>query len=235
MLRVVHRLQRMPADAARRCISQARQHPVARQSIEYPDWYMRRWHCLPEGYLSRRSTRLYDQTFRRIYAGFREQSYYHAVRAAVPTTTSAAILEIGCGTGRLLTALRSAEPWVHLAGADLSPFMVEAAARNSGLSVRSPNPGRAESEPVGLVHADARFLPWEDETFDVVAAAHVIGHVPRTAAAEILAEARRVLRPGGRIVLAEHRWHRLPMDSTSVIRTVEAAAGAVRILTVGRA
>lgn len=234
MLRVLHRLQRMPADAARRCISQARQHPAARPSIEYPDWYLKRWHCLPEGYLSRRSTKLYDQTFRRIYAGFREQPYYRAVRDALPPGPSAAVLEIGCGTGRLLSVMRAAAPGVRVAGADLSPFMLEAAARNSGLGINTPGSGVAGTEPTGLVHADARFLPWDDATFDVVAAAHVLGHVPRTAAAEILSEAWRVLRPGGRIVVAEHRWHRLPIDGASLLRRNETAAGAVRMLTLAR-
>lgn len=217
-----------------RCLSQARQHPVARQTVDYPEWYLQRWHCLPEGYLSRRSTKIYDQTFRLVYAGFREQSYHRAVRNALPPASTAAVLEIGCGTGRLLTTLRRAAPWARLAGADLSPFMLEAAAKNSGLPVHCPAPGIARTEPAGLVHADARFLPWEDGTFDVVAAAHVLGHVPAPAATEILDEAWRVLRPGGRMVVAEHRWHRLPIHDARVLVRGVAAGGVVRLLTLAR-
>ncbi|MEZ4482160.1 MAG: class I SAM-dependent methyltransferase [Dehalococcoidia bacterium] len=234
MLGALHRLQRMPSDVARRCLWQAQHHPFARPTVDYPDWYLQRWHCLPEGYLSRRSAELYDQTFRRIYAGFRERAVFGAVRAALPGATDAAVLEIGCGTGRLLTALRSAMPRVSVAGADLSPFMVEAAARNSGLQIRTLHPGEVATEPAGIVHADARRLPWQDGQFDVVAASHLIGHVPMSAAAEIIAEAWRVLRPGGRIVVAEHRWHRLPLDGATVVGQGETAGGTVRFLTLQR-
>ena len=125
-------------------------------------------------------------------------------------------------------------PRVSVAGADLSPFMVEAAARNSGLQIRTLHPGEVATEPAGIVHADARRLPWQDGQFDVVAASHLIGHVPMSAAAEIIAEAWRVLRPGGRIVVAEHRWHRLPLDGATVVGQGETAGGTVRFLTLQR-
>ncbi len=49
--------------------------------------------------------------------------------------------------------------------------------------------------------ADARALPYEDETFDAAYLVTVLGEIPDQAAA--LREIRRVLKPGGRVVVGE--------------------------------
>lgn len=64
-------------------------------------------------------------------------------------------------------------------------------------------PGTAGSE-AGVVctatrRGDMADLPWGDETFDAVVARHVVEHSPDTLA--VLREWRRVLRPGGRLVV----------------------------------
>jgi demethylmenaquinone methyltransferase/2-methoxy-6-polyprenyl-1,4-benzoquinol methylase len=68
---------------------------------------------------------------------------------------------------------------------------------------------------VELHRSDVRKLPFEDASFDVVTCAYVLDILPWTEIAEALAEVRRVLRPGGRLVVAnaaraERRRHRLP-------------------------
>lgn len=51
--------------------------------------------------------------------------------------------------------------------------------------------------------ADARELPFDDDSFETVVGRRFLHHVPAADRAEMLAEARRVLAPGGRVVLLE--------------------------------
>ncbi|HET7046251.1 MAG TPA: methyltransferase domain-containing protein [Gaiellaceae bacterium] len=103
------------------------------------------------------------------------------------------VLEVGCGPGDLWRANLDRLPDVALTLADLSPGMIDAAREAVGV--------RAE-----YAVADAQELPLPDGSFDLVVANHMLYHVPDRPRA--LAELRRVLRPGGRLVAttngAEH-------------------------------
>jgi ubiquinone/menaquinone biosynthesis C-methylase UbiE len=99
-------------------------------------------------------------------------------------------LEIGAGTGFFSLNLRQAGVLDEVEVTDLSPGMVEAAKRNAerlGFTIE----GRV---------ADAEKLPYEDDAFDVVVGHAVIHHVPDVELA--FREMLRVLRPGGRFVIA---------------------------------
>ena len=99
-------------------------------------------------------------------------------------------LEIGAGTGFFSLNLRQAGVLSEVAVTDLSPGMVSAAQRNAaalGFTVD----GRV---------ADAERLPFDDASFDVVVGHAVIHHVPDVELA--FREVLRVLRPGGRFVIA---------------------------------
>ena len=91
-------------------------------------------------------------------------------------------LEVGCGEGHLLTALRGANPQARFAGVDLSPAMVTRA-RERGFPFTAVASGNA--------------LPFRDESFAaVVAGTWVFRYLDRQRA---IREAFRVLRPGGRL------------------------------------
>lgn len=102
----------------------------------------------------------------------------------IPWPEHGDVLEVGCGTGLL---------WPHvtvplrLTLTDLSPGMVaeateRVAARDNIILVR------AEAADIGT-------LPFDDASFDLVIANHMLYHVPDLAQA--VRELRRVLRPGG--------------------------------------
>ncbi len=95
------------------------------------------------------------------------------------------MLDIGCGDGRLLEAFsrRGAE----VVGIDADPAMVEAAILNVPLCT--------------VLQGDARALPFPEATFDCGAMVTVLCHLGEPDKA--LAEARRVLKPGGRLLLGE--------------------------------
>jgi ubiquinone/menaquinone biosynthesis C-methylase UbiE len=188
-------LKSLPAARKDECLADAAISPMALAGIEYPEWYLHRWHFLPEGYLSRRSAALYDTVIRRVYNLASEARLHAALARAMARRQPRDILEIGCGPGNALLAIRNALSAARLVGMDLSPFLLELARD------RLPE-GAAE-----LVHGDVRHLPWPDGYFDAVVSQHVLGHLPREAAARAWDEADRVLRPGGRLYLLEHGWH----------------------------
>ena len=94
------------------------------------------------------------------------------------------LLEIGCGEGSNLFHLRSTEAVCF--GVDFSTAKVAFAHRATGIHAAA---------------ADAAALPFASSSFDAVLIRDLLHHLPDPAAA--LAEARRVLRPGGGLTLIE--------------------------------
>ncbi|WP_200304949.1 class I SAM-dependent methyltransferase [Streptomyces adelaidensis] len=98
------------------------------------------------------------------------------------------VLDAGCGTGRALPPLRTVVgPSGVVLGADLTPAMLEAAARA----------GRERDGQ--LLVADVSRLPLRTESLDAVFAAGLIAHLPNPA--ENLRELARVVRQGGTLAL----------------------------------
>ncbi len=98
------------------------------------------------------------------------------------------VLDAGCGTGRALPPLREAVgPTGVVLGADLTPAMLEAAARA----------GRDRAGQ--LLLTDVSRLPLRAESLHAVFAAGLIAHLPNPA--ENLRELARVVRPGGVLAL----------------------------------
>lgn len=98
------------------------------------------------------------------------------------------LLDIGCGTGVLLEAVRRHQPDAVLAGIDISPGMIEMARKKLG----------SDAE---LTVADVEWMPFETASFDVVVSTSSFHYWPSPSIG--LAEARRILRPGGRLVITD--------------------------------
>jgi ubiquinone/menaquinone biosynthesis C-methylase UbiE len=98
----------------------------------------------------------------------------------------------------LLASIRSRAPGAELHGVDLTPQMLARARRRLG-------PG------VTLRQASARSLPYPDDHFDAVASSSMLHYLAADAPLAVR-EWRRVLRPGGRLVVtdwcADHRGTR---------------------------
>jgi ubiquinone/menaquinone biosynthesis C-methylase UbiE len=121
---------------------------------------------------------------------------YGQFLAAKLTSPPVRILEIACGTGRLTQELTGLFPTATIVATDISPDMLAFSRR------KIPGTGNIVYEL-----ADAQDLAYPDASFDVVVAAFVIMIVPDKHKA--LAEARRVLAPGGKLVFSV--WSKAPM------------------------
>lgn len=114
-----------------------------------------------------------------------EDVYYYAERWKQKGFKS--VLDLGCGIGRhtLLFAQRGFE----VSGLDLSSFGVE----KTGQRLRQH--GLTAELRVGDIHE----LPYADNSFDALLAYHVISHTDSIGIRKILAELRRVVKPGGEL------------------------------------
>jgi ubiquinone/menaquinone biosynthesis C-methylase UbiE len=105
-----------------------------------------------------------------------------------------ALLDVGCGTGGVTIPARP-----HLgehgsaAGIDPSPEMITIARR------KAQRAGLEIDFRVGAIES----LPFPDQTFDVVTASLMMHHLPKPLQVKGLAEVWRVLKPGGRILIAD--------------------------------
>ncbi|MEE8331426.1 MAG: bifunctional 2-polyprenyl-6-hydroxyphenol methylase/3-demethylubiquinol 3-O-methyltransferase UbiG [Acidimicrobiia bacterium] len=105
--------------------------------------------------------------------------YIERVLARHDTPAGAAVLDIGCGGGLLAEAI--ADLGFPVTGIDRSQASVAA--------------GHDRARNVRYVVGDAGRLPFADDSFDVVTAMEVLEHVADPAA--VVAEAGRILKPGG--------------------------------------
>ena len=127
-------------------------------------------------------------------------------------------LEVGCGTGFVLSGLRSAFPSADLSGSEIFA---------AGLRFAADRVPTAR-----LYQMDARSIPFRDE-FDVVGAFDVIEHIEQDAV--VITEIGGALRPGGVLLLTvpqhpalwspqdDHAFHVRRYTQTGLRRRIEAA------------
>ena len=109
-------------------------------------------------------------------------------------------LDLGCGRGAVLIAVAGRLPSGHATGADLW--------RSVDQSGNSPDVTASNAAAAGvrvsLDTADMTSLPYPDESFDLVVSSMAIHNIhPAAGRLTAVDEALRVLRPGGRLVIAD--------------------------------
>ncbi len=140
-----------------------------------------------------------------------------------------AVLDVGCGTGDLtLRAARRVGAEGRAVGIDASPNMVKIARRKAAKKGRD----------VDFRVAPIEDLPFADGEFDAALSSFMIHHLPDDLKLRGLAEVRRVLKPGGRLVVVDLKpgggivgfvshliGHRLPADYGEQLKATMQEAG----------
>lgn len=143
-----------------------------------------------------------------------------------------AVLDVGCGVGTLaIAARRRVGASGEVFGVDASPEMVSGARRKA----------LKAGMQIAFQHGLAQALPFPDARFDLVTSTLMLHHLPRPVREGSLREIRRVLKPGGRVLVVDfassstqqggllHRLHRHGRVKPAEIIDLATAAGLVRL------
>ncbi len=185
----------------------------------YPDYYSTAFHWQTDGWMSKQSADVYQISAETFFIG----RYDAMQRMCLPPITEYAkdresneplkVLEVGCGTGRLMTFIRDNLPLdAKCTALDLSPYYLDAARENDEYwrTYRREEEMRKENyvdgdeiAPLNLVHANAEDLPFESETFDIAVCAIMYHELPQKSRSMVSAEMARVLKKGGMLVFMD--------------------------------
>jgi ubiquinone/menaquinone biosynthesis C-methylase UbiE len=128
-----------------------------------------------------------------VWARLTESDARRRVLELLELTNGEDVLEVAVGTGVQLAEIARRNPNGHVAGVDLAEGMLAATRRRlaaQGLS------------NVELKQASALDLPYPADSFDLLVNGYMLDLIPTNEIPRVLAEFKRVLRPGGRLVLS---------------------------------
>ena len=174
---------------------------VENPNLKYPSYYTTSFHAYPEGNLSWKAAWEVESAARAVHAkiwsagdvngdDLLRQSYHQALQAEI-TIAPQAILDLGCGIGMSTQALEKTYPQAQVTGVDLSPyFLAVARYRQNGSNIQ-------------WLHGAAEATGLSDRSFDLVSACLMFHELPTSAAQAIIAEAHRLLRPGGYLAIMD--------------------------------
>lgn len=133
-------------------------------------------------------TRFYDLGVR---LTMREHLWRSTVVDAAVEVDPVVVVDVGCGTGALSIPIADRLPGSRIVGIDGDPEVL-------GLAQSKPG-----ADAVEWIEALADELPIDDGDADVVVTSLLLHHLPLATKRAMLAESRRILRPGGRLIVAD--------------------------------
>ncbi|MFA5269545.1 MAG: class I SAM-dependent methyltransferase [Methanoregula sp.] len=98
--------------------------------------------------------------------------------------SSSRVLELGCGNGKIVSSLVQAG--CPVTAIDFSSHAALLCRNNC-----------TDPDQAGILVADCRITPFRSESFDVVIASHITGHLSLAERSQLAGEILRLLRPGG--------------------------------------
>ena len=162
-----------------------------------PRYYRQNFHYQTDGYLSDRSAQIYDFQVEALFAGtadaMRRRAYmpiakYLEERDPAKIT----LLDIGAGTGRFLSFVKSVQPELNATALDLSaPYLARA------------KRALRDAQGVDFVEAAAEKMPLADASVDIAVSIYLFHELPPKIRIAAAREIARVLKPGGIFVLAD--------------------------------
>ncbi len=126
--------------------------------------------------------------------------FVERVLNTVQIPLNARVLDAGCGTGRLARVVKIAQPAAEVTGLDADPRI---------LSIARKKAAQGDLD-VKFFEGSIERMPFPDDGFDFVFSILVLHHLPEEIKAHACRELFRVLRPGGRAIIADfappHGW-----------------------------
>ena len=186
----------MPVAAERKSVAAGREVYDSELALTFPDYFLHNFHYQTGGYLTEGSARLYDTQVEILFSGSANAMRRQCI---VPVSEylrnrdqrSLKLLDVACGTGRLIRFLKEAFPCLSITGLDLSPAYIAEARRHVTPYDISFEIGNAEA------------LPFDDASFDLVSCVYLFHEVPEDVRRTLAAEFARVLKPQGRLVFMD--------------------------------
>lgn len=146
------------------------------------------------GLLVSKRARMVD-TLENILSGGRQEEILAATLAAASVRPGEALLDVGCGTGKLaIAAAALVGESGRVSGIDATPEMISLATKRA-TSMNS----RAEFR-VGI----GEDLPFKSYSQDAVTSSYFFHHLPSDLKRIVLHEMWRVLKPGGRLIITDY-------------------------------
>lgn len=123
----------------------------------------------------------------------RERAFKAALLKQAELQPGARVLDLGCGTATLTILAKAACPDADVGGLDGDPDILE----------RARDKARRAGVVLSFDRALSHQMPYDDNSFDVVLSSLFFHHLTRDAKRATLREARRVLKPGGKLHVAD--------------------------------
>jgi len=188
--------------------------PLAEES-DLPEYFLRNFHWQIGGYLTEGSGEIYDHQVEILFTGtaqaMRRLVLFPILDFARRHPERTSILEIAAGTAPLTSTLRATLPAHRLTVTDLSSAYLKVAER------------RLADPALSFQQCKAEALPFPDASQDLVFSVFLFHELPAEVRQAAIKEMKRVLRPGGLLVIAdsiqendvpEYQWalERFPQD-----------------------
>lgn len=190
-------LRDLPTAVERREAADANSARELADTLDLPDYFTQDFHFQTGGYLTDESAKIYDVQVETLFYGSAQlmrraglQAVCEAVRGRDQRQLS--LLDVACGTGRLLRDIRRALPAIRLTGCDLSDAYLHEAASHMG-----------DLRPATFVNANAEQLPFDDASQDIVTNVFLFHELPPEVRRTVAGEFARVLQPGGTLVFID--------------------------------
>ncbi|MEL6160724.1 MAG: class I SAM-dependent methyltransferase [Cyanobacteria bacterium J06623_5] len=180
---------------------------IANPDIHYPSYYTTSFHAYEEGNLGWLPAMEVDVAARAVHARIWPEgdarsgvqgdaslrSSFHQILKAHLSAVPERIVDLGCSAGASSFALQQTFPKAHITGLDLSAYF---------LAVAQYQAAKLGSQ-VQWLHAAAEETGLPDGSVDLASVCLVFHELPAAAAREVIAEAYRILRPGGHFAVMD--------------------------------
>ena len=149
-------------------------------------------------------TRVYDPLVR---LTTREDHFKRMLVEQAAPGAGRRVLDLGCGTGTLAILVKRTQPYADVAGLDADPEMLE----------RASSKAAEAGVEIEFDEGYSTALPYDDESVDLVLSTLFFHHLDPEPKRQTVEEIARVLRPGGRLHVAD--WGK-PSDPAMAVASL---------------